>query len=437
MGQINFATSIPPIYDTTTIIGACGVASNVYSPDRTLNDDWYRHDALLDCQRAKGLGSRQVWYSATPGDEGFIHSHPQMIITNVLKSISQAAEMQKTDLRPSQILVILYGLGNPSVGCYMDYTKLYTDRRAILTPTMIASAFSRHREVTLVMRTYVPMPWVNCLGNLRDILQEKELGGDKFAAYTNNGQLVRQRFREPSDIQSYRAGSTNLQHYSTEFDLAAMLTICPRDSNGKVLINLIGDLGNEIYSKLGKEEELVSLTRGCTFASLIHFRMALAIFTDNLAAKFNLIRPFGQTCLDWQMAEWFVHRAPLTGYEDSYNEAFNEARDVEVRYTSSGLCRCSMYIRAAFFETFGHSRNKDEVTKENSARFYHQLTMYFNRGRREVFDFFVSLTREISASTVASNNQDRRTRLEQMTHDKFLVVDPETLLWSQTRPPHF
>ncbi|KAF4343068.1 ORF20 [Fusarium beomiforme] len=104
------------------------------------------------------LGYHHTWLSVMPTD-GFLQVRETEIIGRVLQSIDYACRIAKLRPLPTQILVILYGLGNPSLGCYMDYSKGYLEPGAMLTPSMILAALPTDGEVTLVMRTLVPEAW--------------------------------------------------------------------------------------------------------------------------------------------------------------------------------------------------------------------------------------------------------------------------------------
>lgn len=82
------------------------------------------------------------------------------MIGRILLHIREACEEAKQTPLPTEILVILYGFGNPAIGCHMDCTKDFLDPDAILTPSMILNELPPDRDATLAMRMFAPRPWV-------------------------------------------------------------------------------------------------------------------------------------------------------------------------------------------------------------------------------------------------------------------------------------
>ncbi|KAK2136273.1 hypothetical protein NOF04DRAFT_1363753 [Fusarium oxysporum II5] len=95
MRQIKDAPTIPQIYNTTIIIGACR---------------W--NDAHMDMNRLTKLGRRQTWLSPQRA-EGFVQTYSSEMIGRILLHIRNACDLAKETYLPTEILVILYGFGNP------------------------------------------------------------------------------------------------------------------------------------------------------------------------------------------------------------------------------------------------------------------------------------------------------------------------------------
>ncbi|RKK63594.1 hypothetical protein BFJ67_g884 [Fusarium oxysporum f. sp. cepae] len=219
------------------------------------------------------------------------------MIGRILLHIREACEEAKQTPLPTEILVILYGFGNPAIGCHMDCTKDFLDPDAILTPSMILNELPPDRDATLAMRMFAPRPWT----------------------FTEEGVLDYRRSKIHEIKFKYR-------HY----ELALWLRQGPKDTDGATII---GDRMLQFMDPYPQETGLQQMSREALLATVVNFRLVMAVSTDNMVAHFKLKRPLDQTCLEWDMPRWPERQSNLTRSNEFYN-LFKTEEDIE---TEAGL----------------------------------------------------------------------------------------------------
>ncbi|KAM5379202.1 hypothetical protein ACJA88_005762 [Fusarium oxysporum] len=219
------------------------------------------------------------------------------MIGRILLHIREACEEAKQTPLPTEILVILYGFGNPAIGCHMDCTKDFLDPDAILTPSMILNELPPDRDATLAMRMFAPRPWT----------------------FTEEGVLDYRRSKIHEIKFKYR-------HY----ELALWLRQGPKDTDGATII---GDRMLQFMDPYPQETGLQQMSREALLATVVNFRLVMAVSTDNMVAHFKLNRPLDQTCLEWDMPRWPERQSNLTRSNEFYN-LFKTEEDIE---TEAGL----------------------------------------------------------------------------------------------------
>ncbi|KAF4498411.1 ORF20 [Fusarium agapanthi] len=126
------------------------------------------------------------------------------MIGRILLHIREACDEAKETHLPTEILVILYGFGNPAIGCHMDCTKCFVDPDEIITPTMILNELPPDRDVTLAMRMFTTHPWAHVYtlqGTQLD--RVKRVYRDAYRQAGADGTLIKQCFTE-EDVLDYR-----------------------------------------------------------------------------------------------------------------------------------------------------------------------------------------------------------------------------------------
>jgi hypothetical protein len=249
MPQINLATRIPQIYDTTIIVGACRVnAPNARTETGAFDPNHcYWREACMDMERLTGrvssnetenveLGCHQSWISVLP-KEGFLQTHPSDMIDRILEHILDACDLARQKPLPSPILVILYGPGNPALGCYMNCSKSFHDPAAVLTPSRILQALPRDCEVTLAMRMTVPLFWGRRYAFNTDILDTADTPLDIVKVAAADGRLTKQAFPREDEIWSYRFFVNELHSMHRHHELALLLQQYPQDTDGILIID--------------------------------------------------------------------------------------------------------------------------------------------------------------------------------------------------------
>ncbi|KAH7180511.1 hypothetical protein DER46DRAFT_668695 [Fusarium sp. MPI-SDFR-AT-0072] len=300
MRQIKYATIIPQIYDTTIIIGACRVIPrDDESEDSGFDVDqccW--NDACMDMKRVVQLGYRQTWLSAKRA-EGFVKTYPSEMIGRILLHIREACEDAKQKPFPTEILVILYGFGNPAIGCHMNCSKDFLDPDAILTPSMILNELPPDGEATLVMRMFAPRPWVESYKLHRHVLDKiKAAYPDVCKQAAADGRLTKQTFTEEGLLDYRRSKIREMLFKYRHYELALWLRQGPKDTDGTTII---GDRMLQFMDPYPQETRLQTMSREALLATVVNFRLAMAVLTDNMVAQFKLKRPLDQTCLEWDM----------------------------------------------------------------------------------------------------------------------------------------
>ncbi|KAF5647591.1 ORF20 [Fusarium tjaetaba] len=352
MRQIKYATTIPQIYHTTIIIGACRVMPrNDEGSGFDMGKCWW-NDALMDQKRLAQLGRHQTWLSPQRAD-GFVYTYSSEMITRILLHIREACDKAKETSLPTEILVILYGLGNPAIGCHMDCTKDFLEPGAIITPTMILNELPPGRDVTLAMRMFSTRPGAHIYS-----LQESQLDEhtrafeDVHKTAAANGTLIKQAFTE-GDVLDYRISKKDetLEEHC-HYELALWLRKGPKDTDGYTVVK---DRILQFMDPYPRETMLQCRARLASLATVVIFRLSMAFLTDNMVAKFKLKRPQDQTCLEWDMPRWLERRANLTrSRSNEWYDLFKIEEEIE---TKDGLLwsrytRFRLYLRAAHFETY-------------------------------------------------------------------------------------
>ncbi|KAF5688909.1 hypothetical protein FDENT_4625 [Fusarium denticulatum] len=322
----------------------------------------------MDQKRLAQLGRHQTWLSPQTAD-GFVYTYSSEMISRILLHIREACDKAKETHLPTEILVILYGLGNPTIGCHMDCTKDFLHPDAIITPTMILNELPPGRDVTLAMRMFSTMHGVHAYS-----LHEPQLD-EHTRAYQDvhktaglDGTLIKQAFTE-GDILDYRnSKKEEILKEHRHYELALWLREGPKDTDGTTVVE---DRILQFMDEYPRETALQRLVRVASLATVVIFRLSMAFLTDNMVAKFKLKRPLDQTCLEWEMPRWLKRRANLTRSNEWY-ELFKKEEEIETRagLLWSRYTRFRLYLRAAHFETYlaeEEIRRTPESTEKVSA----------------------------------------------------------------------
>nr|CBA35020.1 hypothetical protein [Fusarium musae] len=352
MRQIKYATGIPQIYNTTIIIGACRVIPRDDEGSGFDTDQFWWNDARMDQKRLAQLGRHQTWLSPQRAD-GFVYTYSSEMIGRILLHIREACDKAKETSLPTEILIVLYGLGNPAIGCHMDCTKDFLAPGAIITPTMILNELPPGRDVTLAMRIFSTIPGVHVYSLLGPQLDEHTRAfEDVHKTAAADGTLIKQAFNE-GDVMDYRISKEEeILEKHHHYELALWLRQGPKDTDGTTVVK---DRILQFMDPYPGETALQCRARVGLLATIVNFRLSMAILTDNMVAKFELKRPLDQTCLEWEMPRWFELRANLTrSRSNEWYELFKEEEEIE---TGAGLLwsrytRFRLYLRAAHFETY-------------------------------------------------------------------------------------
>ncbi|KAF5557819.1 ORF20 [Fusarium mexicanum] len=304
----------------------------------------------MDQKRLAQLGRRQTWLR--PQDaEGFDQTYPSEMIGRILLRIREACDEAKKTYLPTEILVILYGLGNPAIGCHMDCTKDFADPDAIITPTMILKELPPDRDVTLAMRMFTTRPWAHIYTLQGTQLDKvKRAYPDAYRQAGADGTLIKQYFTEEDalDYQNSKRPELLTMYYHDE--LALWIRQYPKDTDGTALIE---DRISRFMRGHPGEPLLQTMRKQAMLATAVHFRLSMAFLTDNMTAHFKLKRPMDETCLEWNMSRWIERRSNLTRSNKWY-ELFKKAKEIETGagLLWSGYTRFCLYLRAAHFETY-------------------------------------------------------------------------------------
>nr|AHC70732.1 hypothetical protein [Fusarium nygamai] len=310
----------------------------------------------MDQKRLAQLGRRQTWLS--PQDaEGFDQTYPSEMIGRILLHIREACDKAKETYLPTEILVILYGFGNPAIGCHMDCTKDFVGPEAIITPTMILQELPPDRDVTLAMRMFSTIPWGH-IYTLQgtDLDKVKRVHRDVYKQAGADGTLIKQTFTEEDVLDYRRSKASEMLNKYRHYELALWIQQCPKDTDGTTVVeDRISHL-MEAYrweTRLHPLRRLHLMRTGAVLVTAVHFRLSMAFFTDNMTAYFKLKRPMDETCLQWNMSRWLERRANLTR-SNAWYELFKKEEEIETRdgFLWSGYTRFRLYLRAAHFETY-------------------------------------------------------------------------------------
>ncbi|KAF5023446.1 hypothetical protein F66182_4491 [Fusarium sp. NRRL 66182] len=193
------------------------------------------------------------------------------------------------------------------------------------------------RYTTLVMNPLKHSEWTCCMRSLDVMLAQGEVDTCAWSAAVSG--LVRQK---PAGV-----GPQFIFH-SQRIVARMLLGTCPPDSNGFLIATFpFKDLGTSWLN----ETDLRVLSRVVPQIDVMQYMLYLCAFIDGLVNKFNLIRPFGQTCLTWNMDRWPKERYRIRGGLDSYFGTLNKLMELDTKTKQSGLARCFLYWDAAFCET--------------------------------------------------------------------------------------
>ncbi|KAF5577367.1 ORF20 [Fusarium pseudocircinatum] len=307
----------------------------------------------MDQKRLAQLGRHQTWLSPQAAD-GFVKTYSSEMIGRILLHIREACDKAKETHLPTEILVILYGLGNPAIGCHMDCTKDFLHRDAIITPTKILNGLPPGRDVTLAMRMFSTVS-----GGYAYSLHEPQLDEltrayqDVHKTAGSDGTLIKQAFTE-GDVLDYRnSKKEEMLEEHCHYELALWLQQAPTSPDDTDGTTVIEDRILQFRDPYPRETRLQRLAREASLATVVIFRLSMAFLTDNMVAKFKLKRPLDQTCLEWEMPRWLERRANLTRSNEWY-ELFTKEEEIETRagLLWSRYTRFRLYLRAAHFETY-------------------------------------------------------------------------------------
>ncbi|KAJ4263594.1 hypothetical protein NW762_006415 [Fusarium torreyae] len=281
---------------------------------------------------------------------------------------------------PSQILLQLFGHGSPSLGCYMDYNKSIMDPKAILTPTKILEAMDPEAHIIVVMNPFINNAWFTCKSNLGRMLADN-------GTYTAAG--APGSIPHGLSMQIFTPQHTPQFAHRTQRVLARMLrNVCPRDSDGFFTTEcLFKDLG-EAWVDVTDQNVL---NQEPLLAAVMQYRLHLSDFSDELVTKFKLTRPFGQTCLWWDMDRWPKKRPNILGNPNEYFDTLSEMIEKEVKTKCSGFARCSLYWQAAFRETYDPCNCSEPDTQRRIDRLHRRILNAWLQGELKIHTTMIGM----------------------------------------------
>ncbi|KAG4265051.1 hypothetical protein FPRO04_00666 [Fusarium proliferatum] len=304
----------------------------------------------MDQKRLAQLGRRQTWLSAQIA-EGFTYTPPSQIIGRILLHIREACDEAKETYLPTEILVILYGFGNPAIGCHMDCTKDLLEPDAMITPTKILNELPPGRDVTLAMRVFTTKHWVHAYRLHRMQLDKvKTAHLDVYKQAGEDGTLIKQNFTEEGASVYRHSNAPQILSAQRHYELALWFREgLEEDKDGSPKFKRI----LQFMDPYPREKGVKCLARVASLAMVVNFRLSMAFLTDNMVAHFNLKRPMQQTCLEWMMFRWLERQDNLTR-SDGYSNLFKDLMDIEngAEPPCSGYTRFYLYLRAAHHETY-------------------------------------------------------------------------------------
>lgn len=162
--------------------------------------------------------------------------------------------------------------------------------------------------------------------------------------------MAKQTFTEEGVLDHRRSKTHEIKFKYRHYELALWLGQGPKDTDGATII---GDRMLQFMGPYPQETGLQQMSREALLATVVNFRLAMAVSTDNMVAHFKLKRPLDQTCLEWDMPRWPERQSNLTRSNEFYN-LFKTEEDIE---TEAGLLwsrytRFRLYLRAAHYETY-------------------------------------------------------------------------------------
>ncbi|KAF5649203.1 hypothetical protein F25303_4740 [Fusarium sp. NRRL 25303] len=331
----------------------------------------------MDQKRLAQLGCRQTWLSAQNA-EGFIQMAPSQMIGRILLHIRNACDEAKKTHLPTEILVILYGFGNPAIGCHMDCTKDLLKPGAMITPTNILNALLPGRDVTLAMRVFTTKYWVHAYGLHRMKLDKvKKVYPDVYKKAGEDGTLIKQNFTEEGAFDYRHPNEEKIVSGKRHYELALWFRFgLEKDTDGTTVVE---DRILEFMDPYPEETKLRYLVRSAWLATVVNFRLSMAFLTDNMVAHFKLKRPMQQTCLEWEMWWWLERRANLTR-SNGYYDLFKDQMDIEdgAELPCSGYTRFYLYLRAAHHETYLAEEEEGRHTVEHIESVLEYMELVFD-----------------------------------------------------------
>lgn len=162
--------------------------------------------------------------------------------------------------------------------------------------------------------------------------------------------MAKQTFTEEGVLDYRRSKIHEIKFKYRHYELALWLRQGPKDTDGATII---GDRMLQFMDPYPQETGLQQMSREALLATVVNFRLVMAVSTDNMVAHFKLKRPLDQTCLEWDMPRWPERQSNLTRSNEFYN-LFKTEEDIE---TEAGLLwsrytRFRLYLRAAHYETY-------------------------------------------------------------------------------------
>ncbi|KAI1047268.1 hypothetical protein LB505_008022 [Fusarium chuoi] len=330
----------------------------------------------MDQKRLAQLGCRQTWLSAQNA-EGFIQMAPSQMIGRILLHIREACDEAKKTHLPTEILVILYGFGNPAIGCHMDCTKDLLETEARITPTNILNELPPGRDVTLAMRVFTTKHWVHAYGLHRMKLDEaKMVYPDVYKKAGEDGTLIKQSFTE-GDFDYRLSNEEKIVSGTRHYEIALWFRNgLEKDTDGTTVVK---DRILQFMDPDPRETQLKYMVRVASLATVVSFRLSMAFLTDNMVAHFNLKRPMQQTCLEWMMFRWLKRQENLTR-SDGYSNLFKDLMDIEngPGPPCSGYTRFYLYLCVAHYETYLAEEEEGKHTVEHIESVLEEMELVFD-----------------------------------------------------------
>lgn len=330
----------------------------------------------MDQKRLAQLGHRQTWLSAQVA-EGFTHMAPSEMIGRIRLHIREACDEAKKTHLPTEILVILYGFGNPAISCHMDCTKDLLETEAMITPTNILNELPPGRDVTLAMRVFTTKHWVHAYRLHRMKLDEVKKGyPDVYKTAGEDGTLIKQIFTEEGAFNYRLSNMAKIVSEKRHYELALWFREgLEEDKDGSPKFKRI----LQFMDPYPREKGVKCLARVASLAMVVNFRLSMAFLTDNMVAHFNLKRPMQQTCLEWMMFRWLKHQDSLTR-SDGYSDLFKDLMDIEngAGPPCSGDTRFYLYLRAAHHETYLAEEEVGKHTVEHIESVLEEMELVFD-----------------------------------------------------------